>query len=98
MTAFLRKSKALILDLMKSMPNAHIAEEEDFVVWHRQFINVSISHTYLGGLDVTDTDFAQNAYYDMFYCLGHMEDDTEVKKAVDEAQEYYNTQEKREWV
>jgi hypothetical protein len=27
-----------------------------------------------------------------------MEDDAEVKKAVDEAQEYYNTQDKREWV
>jgi hypothetical protein len=27
-----------------------------------------------------------------------MEDDTEVKKAVDEAQGYYDAQEKREWV
>jgi hypothetical protein len=27
-----------------------------------------------------------------------MEDDTEVKKVVDEAQEYYDVQEKREWV
>jgi hypothetical protein len=34
----------------------------------------------------------------MFYCLGHMEEDAEVKKAVDEAQEYYNAQDKREWV
>jgi hypothetical protein len=32
MTAFLHKSKASILNLMKSMPNAHIAEEEDFVM------------------------------------------------------------------
>jgi hypothetical protein len=28
MTSFLRKPKATILDLMKSMPDAHIAEEE----------------------------------------------------------------------
>jgi hypothetical protein len=35
MTAFLHKSKATILDLMKSMPNAYIAEEEDFVAWGR---------------------------------------------------------------
>jgi phosphoribosyl-ATP pyrophosphohydrolase len=27
-----------------------------------------------------------------------MEDDAEVKKVVDEAQEYYNAQDKREWV
>jgi hypothetical protein len=34
----------------------------------------------------------------MFYRLGRTEDDVDVKKAVDEAQVYYNTQEKREWV
>jgi hypothetical protein len=32
MTAFLCKSKASILELMKSMPDVHVAEEEDFVV------------------------------------------------------------------
>jgi hypothetical protein len=30
--------------------------------------------------------------------LGCTEDDVDVKKAVDEAQAYYNAQEKREWV
>jgi hypothetical protein len=30
--------------------------------------------------------------------LGRTEDDVDVKKAVDEVQVYYNTQEKREWV
>jgi hypothetical protein len=34
----------------------------------------------------------------MSYRLGRTEDDAKVKKAVDEAQEYYNAQEKREWV
>jgi hypothetical protein len=34
----------------------------------------------------------------MSYRLGHMEEDAEVKKAVDEAQEYFDVQEKREWV
>jgi hypothetical protein len=34
----------------------------------------------------------------MSYCLGRTEDDVDVKKAVDEAQVYYNVQEKREWV
>jgi hypothetical protein len=43
MTAFLRKSKASILDLMKSMPDVHIVEEEDFVAWGQQFIDVPVS-------------------------------------------------------
>jgi hypothetical protein len=34
----------------------------------------------------------------MSYHLGCTEEDTEVKKAVDEAQGYYDVQEKREWV
>jgi hypothetical protein len=34
----------------------------------------------------------------MSYRLGRTEDDVDVKKAVDEAQVYYNAQEKREWV
>jgi hypothetical protein len=34
----------------------------------------------------------------MSYNLARMEEDTEVKKAVDEAQQYYDAQEKREWV
>jgi hypothetical protein len=33
MTSFLRKSKATILDHMKSMPDAHITEEEDSIAW-----------------------------------------------------------------
>jgi hypothetical protein len=34
----------------------------------------------------------------MSYRLGRTEEDTEVKKAVDKAQGYYDAQEKREWV
>jgi hypothetical protein len=49
-------------------------------------------------VDVTDANLAQDAYYTMSYRLGCTEDDVDVKKAVDEAQEYYNAQEKREWV
>jgi uncharacterized protein YacL (UPF0231 family) len=49
-------------------------------------------------VDITDVYFVQNTYYHMSCCLGCTEDDVDVKKAVDEAQEYYNTQEKREWV
>jgi hypothetical protein len=32
----------------------------------------------------------------MSYWLGHMEDNADVSKVVDEAQDYYNVQEKRE--
>jgi hypothetical protein len=49
-------------------------------------------------VDITDTYFVQNTYYRMSYRLGRTEDDIDVKKVVDEAQEYYNVQEKREWV
>jgi hypothetical protein len=98
MTALLRKSKASILELMKMLPDAHIAKEEDFVAWGRQFIDIAVSRISLGGVDLTDANLAQNAYYDMSYHLGCTEDDAEVKKVVDEAQEYFNAQEKREWV
>jgi hypothetical protein len=43
-TAFLRKSKAALLELIKMMSDVHIAEEEDFVMWSQQFINITISH------------------------------------------------------
>jgi hypothetical protein len=33
MTAFLCKSKATLLEHMKSMLDTHIAEEEDFIAW-----------------------------------------------------------------
>jgi hypothetical protein len=49
-------------------------------------------------VDITDTYFVQNTYYRMSYCLGCTEDNVDVKNAVDEAQKYYNTPEKREWV
>jgi hypothetical protein len=49
MTAFLRESEASILNLMKSMPDAHIAEEEDFITWGRQLVNVAVSHISIGG-------------------------------------------------
>jgi hypothetical protein len=37
-------------------------------------------------------------YYAMSYRLGRTEDDAEVKKAVDEVQEYYDAQDRRDWV
>jgi hypothetical protein len=51
MTAFLRKSKASLLDLMKSMPDpdAHIMEEEDFIAWGCKFVNIAVSRKQLGG-------------------------------------------------
>jgi hypothetical protein len=49
-------------------------------------------------VDITDAYFVQNTYYRMSYRLGCTEDDVDVKNVVDEAQKYYNAQEKREWV
>jgi hypothetical protein len=44
MTAFLCKSKAAILELMKTLPDAHITVEEDFVAWGRKFVEIVVSH------------------------------------------------------
>jgi hypothetical protein len=44
MTAHLRKSKTVLLDHMKTLPDAHIATEEDFVTWGQQFVNAVVSH------------------------------------------------------
>jgi hypothetical protein len=49
-------------------------------------------------VDIPDAYVFQNTYYRMSYRLGRTEDDVDVKKAVDEAQAYYNVQEKQEWV
>jgi hypothetical protein len=49
-------------------------------------------------VDFTDADVAQDPYYKMSYNLSRMEDDTKVKKAVDEAQGVYDKHGKWEWV
>jgi hypothetical protein len=49
-------------------------------------------------VDIADKNSAQNMFYDMSYWLGCTEDDAKVSKVVDEAQEYYDAQDKREWV
>jgi hypothetical protein len=43
---------------MKLLPDAHIAEEEDFVVWGRQFVDIAVSRQLLRGVVTTDADFA----------------------------------------
>jgi hypothetical protein len=54
MTSFLRKSKVTIIELLKSLLDAHIAEEKDFEVWGRQFVNAVVSHIQIGGVDIAD--------------------------------------------
>jgi hypothetical protein len=44
MTAHLLKTKTALLNMMKTLPNAHIAAEVDFVAWGRQFVDVAVSH------------------------------------------------------
>jgi hypothetical protein len=44
MTAQLLKTKTTLLNLMKSLPEAHITEEADFVVWGRRFVDAAVSH------------------------------------------------------
>jgi hypothetical protein len=44
MSAHLLKTKMTLLDLMKTLPDAHIAAEVDFIAWGRQFVDVAVSH------------------------------------------------------
>jgi hypothetical protein len=44
MSAHLLKTKTALLDHMKTLPDAHITAEEDFVVWGRQFVDAAVSH------------------------------------------------------
>jgi hypothetical protein len=48
MTAFFHKSKASILEHMKTLPNAHIVEEEDFIAWGCKFVDIVVSRKQLG--------------------------------------------------
>jgi hypothetical protein len=43
MTAFLRKSKVALLEHMKTMPDAPVADDEDYTVWGRQFVDIAVS-------------------------------------------------------
>jgi hypothetical protein len=49
MTAHLLKTKMALLNIMKMLPEAHIVEEADFVVWGRRFVNATVSHVQLRG-------------------------------------------------
>jgi hypothetical protein len=44
MSAHLLKTKTTLLNLMKTLPDTHIAAEVDFIAWGRQFVDVAVSH------------------------------------------------------
>jgi hypothetical protein len=58
MTPFLHKSKATILDLLKSLLAVHMAKGKDFEVWGCQFVNAVVSHIQIGGVDMADQNSA----------------------------------------
>jgi hypothetical protein len=43
MTAFLQKSKVVLLEHMKSIPNAPATEDEDYIVWGKRFVEIVVS-------------------------------------------------------
>jgi hypothetical protein len=49
MTAFIRKSKVMLLEHMKSIPNAPAADDEDYIVWGRQFVKIMVSRQFIRG-------------------------------------------------
>jgi hypothetical protein len=44
MTAFIHKSKVVLLDHMKAIPDVPNADDEDYVVWGKRFVEIAISH------------------------------------------------------
>jgi hypothetical protein len=44
MTAHLLKTKTVLLNHMKTLPDVHIVAREDFITWGQQFINTTVSH------------------------------------------------------
>jgi hypothetical protein len=49
MTAHLLKTKTALLNMMKTLPDVHIVEEADFVVWGRRFVDAAVSRVQLMG-------------------------------------------------
>jgi hypothetical protein len=43
MTAFLCKSRVALLEHMKSIPDAPAADDEDYIMWGRQFVDIAVS-------------------------------------------------------
>jgi hypothetical protein len=35
--------------MMKTLPEAHIVDEADFITWGRQFVDATVSHVQLRG-------------------------------------------------
>jgi hypothetical protein len=43
MTVFLCKYKVVLLEHMKAIPDAPSADNEDYAIWCRQFIDIAVS-------------------------------------------------------
>jgi hypothetical protein len=43
MTVYICKSKATLLEHMKSIPDAPATKDEDYVVWGKQFVKITVS-------------------------------------------------------
>jgi hypothetical protein len=49
MTAYIRKSKAALLEHMKLIPDVSAANNEDYAVWGKRFVDIAVSHKLIGG-------------------------------------------------
>jgi hypothetical protein len=49
MTAYIRKSKVVLLEHMKSIPDAPAADDEDYIVWGHRFIEIAVSRQFIRG-------------------------------------------------
>jgi hypothetical protein len=43
MTTYIRKSKVALLEHMKSIPDAPVATDEDYIIWGKRFVEIAVS-------------------------------------------------------
>jgi hypothetical protein len=49
MTTFICKSKVVLLEHMKAIPDAPAADNKDYIVWGKRFIEIVVSHKLIRG-------------------------------------------------
>jgi hypothetical protein len=49
MTAYIRKSKAALLEHMKLIPDVPATKDEDYVIWGKRFIEIAVSRQFIRG-------------------------------------------------
>jgi hypothetical protein len=49
MTTFIRKSKVVLLKHMKPIPDVPAADDEDYIIWGKHFVEIAVSRKLIRG-------------------------------------------------